>query len=64
MDRSIQIDTFYRFTQVSRETIISLKKYEQILINANKSLNLVGDSTIKNIWSRHFLDSVQYDILL
>ena len=59
MDKSIQIDTFCRFTQVSRETIISLKKYEQILINANKSLNLVGNSTIKNIWSRHFLDSVQ-----
>ena len=59
MDKTIQIDTFYRFTQVSRETITSLKKYEDILIEANKSLNLVGNSTIKEIWSRHFLDSVQ-----
>jgi len=59
MDKTIQIDTFNRFTQVSRETIISLKKYEDILIDANKSLNLIGNSTIKEIWTRHFLDSVQ-----
>ena len=32
MDRTIQIDTFSRITQVSRETIISLKEYEDILI--------------------------------
>ena len=59
MDRAIQIDTFTRFTQVSRETITSLKKYEDMLIKANKTFNLVGKSTIENIWSRHFLDSVQ-----
>ena len=59
MDKTIHIDTFSRFTQVSRETIISLKKYEEILIKANKSLNLIGKSTINQIWQRHFLDSVQ-----
>jgi len=46
MDKTIQIDTFTRLTQVSRETITSLKKYEDVLINANKTLNLVGNSTI------------------
>ena len=59
MDKTIQIDTFTRFTQVSRETITSLKRYEGELINANKTLNLIGKSTIKDIWIRHFLDSVQ-----
>ena len=59
MDKTIQIDTFSRFTQVSRETITSLKKYEYLLIKTNKTLNLVGNSTIKDIWTRHFLDSVQ-----
>ena len=59
MDKTIQIDTFTRFTQVSRETITSLKKYEDILIKANNTLNLIGNSTIKDIWTRHFLDSVQ-----
>jgi len=59
MDQSIQIDTFNRLTQVSRETIVSLKKYENKLIIANKNLNLIGNTTIKDIWNRHFLDSAQ-----
>ena len=59
MDRSGQITTFNRFTRVSRETITSLKKYENELIKANKTLNLIGNSTINDIWTRHFLDSVQ-----
>ena len=59
MDNNIHIDTFTRFTRVSRETIISFKKYEEILVRANKTLNLIGKSTINDIWTRHFLDSVQ-----
>ena len=59
MDRFIQIDTFSRLTQVSRETITSLIKYESLLIKANKNLNLIGKSTISSIWNRHFLDSAQ-----
>ena len=59
MDRDIQIDTFSSFFQVSRETILGLKKYEKELITANKNLNLVGISTINEIWIRHFLDSAQ-----
>tara|TARA_B100001123_G_scaffold425656_1_gene538788 strand:- start:43 stop:678 length:636 start_codon:yes stop_codon:yes gene_type:complete len=59
MDKSIQIDTFIRLTRVSRETITSLIKYEKLLIDANKSLNLIGKSTINSIWDRHFLDSAQ-----
>ena len=59
MDKSIHIDTFTRFTQVSRETITSLKEYENILISYNVGLNLIGKSTINQIWTRHFLDSAQ-----
>ena len=54
-----QIDTFNRFAQVSRETLIILKKYEKILKKANESVNLIGNSTINEIWIRHFLDSYQ-----
>ena len=43
-----QIDTFYSNLQVSRETIYSLKKYEELLIKHNNGLNLVGKSTINN----------------
>ena len=59
MDRSDQINTFSRFSQVSRETIISLEKYEEFLIKANNNLNLIGNSTLNQIWHRHFLDSFQ-----
>ena len=59
MDKKDQIDTFCRYSQVSRETITSLMKYEEMLIKSNKHLNLIGASTINNIWHRHFLDSVQ-----
>ena len=59
MDRTEQIDTFCRYTQVSRETIRSLVKYEELLIKANKKTNLIGNTTIKKIWNRHFLDSAQ-----
>tara|TARA_B100000029_G_scaffold151119_1_gene146252 strand:+ start:93 stop:728 length:636 start_codon:yes stop_codon:yes gene_type:complete len=59
MDNSIKIDTFSRFTRVSRETINSLILYENLLLNANKKLNLIGKSTTNDIWIRHFLDSAQ-----
>ena len=59
MDRNLQINTFSRFYLVSRETITSLKNYEEILIRGNNSLNLIGKSTIQQIWNRHILDSFQ-----
>ena len=59
MDKTIQMATFTRITRVSRETITSLKKYEDILTKTNKSQNLIGNSTINDIWTRHFLDSAQ-----
>ena len=59
MSQSIQIATFSRFIQVSRETITSLVKYENYLIKSNKTLNLIGKSTINEIWLRHLLDSSQ-----
>ena len=59
MDRNSSIDTLSRYTRVSRETIISLERYEELLIDWNRSLNLIGKSTLDNIWNRHFLDSLQ-----
>ena len=56
---SKDIDVFCSFIQVSRETIISLKYYESHLKIANERLNLVGKTTINNVWIRHFLDSAQ-----
>ena len=59
MDRDLQIDILCRKYLVSRETITSLKEYEKTLIKGNISLNLIGKSTIEQIWNRHILDSFQ-----
>jgi 16S rRNA (guanine527-N7)-methyltransferase len=59
MDRINQIDTFNRLFQVSRETIISLEKFEKLVLIGNKKLNLIGKSTEKDIWKRHIMDSFQ-----
>ncbi len=59
MDREEQINTFSRYYQVSRETIKTLKKYESIIIESNKHINLIGKSTTNHIWHRHILDSYQ-----
>ena len=47
MDKSVQIDTFNRFIRVSRETIISLNKYEDMLIKANNKLSKKKEMTLK-----------------
>ncbi len=59
MDRNIQLDTFSRLFRVSRETIISLEKFEELVLSGNKKLNLIGKSTEYEIWNRHITDSFQ-----
>ena len=44
---------------VSRETILCLQKYVEILIKWNKSINLVSKTTVYDSWSRHIEDSAQ-----
>lgn len=44
---------------VSRETIDRLVVLETLLRKWNPSINLVGKSTLADMWSRHFLDSAQ-----
>lgn len=44
---------------VSRETILQLEQYEALLEKWAAKFNLVGKSTLQEIWLRHFLDSVQ-----
>lgn len=44
---------------VSRETIEDLEKLVAILIKWNKKINLVGKSTMDDVWARHILDSAQ-----
>jgi 16S rRNA (guanine527-N7)-methyltransferase len=45
--------------RVPRETIHSLARYAEILARWQKHTNLVGPSTLTELWSRHFADSAQ-----
>ncbi len=44
---------------VSRETFLKLKEYENLLIEWQAKFNLVSNSTLDDAWNRHFWDSVQ-----
>lgn len=44
---------------VSRETLARLETYVELLVKWQKAVNLVGPSTLKDVWRRHILDSLQ-----
>ena len=44
---------------VSRETIVKLRQYADLLAEWNAFAGLVGPSTLEDVWVRHFLDSAQ-----
>ncbi|HEX4112178.1 MAG TPA: 16S rRNA (guanine(527)-N(7))-methyltransferase RsmG [Stellaceae bacterium] len=50
---------FARLTHVSRETLARLEDYVRLLSAWNHRINLVGRSTIGDVWQRHILDSTQ-----
>ena len=57
MDKDVGF--FIKKFNVSRETVEKLNKYKDFLLNSNESLNLIGKTTEKHIFSRHFTDSAQ-----
>lgn len=44
---------------VSRETVGRLQIYVDLLQKWQKAVNLVGPSTVEEVWTRHILDSAQ-----
>jgi len=44
---------------VSRETLIKLDRYAALLSEWQARMNLVGPSTLPDVWNRHFRDSAQ-----
>ena len=50
---------FRSATGVSRETLEKLQLYCSLLLTWQRHSNLIGESTIDDIWHRHFLDSAQ-----
>jgi 16S rRNA (guanine527-N7)-methyltransferase len=52
-------EDFQRDTGVSRETLDRLRAYADLLVKWNPKINLVGPSTIPELWWRHMFDSAQ-----
>jgi 16S rRNA (guanine527-N7)-methyltransferase len=52
-------EEFAAETGVSRETQDRLRRYEALLLEWRPRVNLVGLSTLPDLWHRHFLDSAQ-----
>jgi len=44
---------------VSRETREKFNRYAEILLKWQKTINLVGNTTLEGVAERHFLDSAQ-----
>ena len=59
MKSSSEKNTFYKLFDVSRETLTKLTQYELKIISFNEKFNIIGKSTIPNIWQRHFADSAK-----
>ncbi len=50
---------FQKQANVSRETLRKLELYAALLVKWQKAINLVGKSTLPDLWRRHMLDSYQ-----
>lgn len=55
----MSIDLIKAHMDVSRETSDSLEAYAALLAKWQPAKNLVSNSTIDDMWTRHFLDSAQ-----
>lgn len=52
-------EDFVAHRRVSRETLARLEQYAELLGKWNPTINLVSPSSLKQVWTRHFLDSAQ-----
>jgi 16S rRNA (guanine(527)-N(7))-methyltransferase RsmG len=48
----------------SNDTIYKLKIFVSMLLDHQKNMNLIGESTMSTIWKRHILDSAQIEKIL
>ncbi len=59
MPKPLTPQQFQALTGVSRETLARLEAYATLLQQWQRAINLVGESTLGDVWRRHFLDSAQ-----
>ena len=52
-------EAFAATCDVSRETLEGFRRYAEILVKWQKSINLVSPDSLNDLWRRHMLDSAQ-----
>lgn len=52
-------EAFAAAFDVPRGTIDALARYQELLIEWQQRMNLVGPATLEDVWGRHFADSAQ-----
>jgi 16S rRNA (guanine527-N7)-methyltransferase len=57
-------EEFQRETGVSRETLLRLTVYADLLTEWTRAINLVSRASLGDLWRRHMLDSAQLSPLL
>jgi 16S rRNA (guanine527-N7)-methyltransferase len=57
--KSFGPDEFAALSHVSRETLARLQTYADMLVDWNSRQNLVSESSLADLWRRHFWDSAQ-----
>ncbi len=55
----LSAESFAAGSFVSRETLARFRIYAELLCRWQKAINLVGPSTVPDLWRRHFADSAQ-----
>ncbi len=63
MSETIDQERFFEKINVSRETRENILTYAILLKKWQKKLNLVSDTTLPDMWARHFYDSYQLNEL-
>ena len=58
-DAVVTSESFADSFAVSRETLDRLQIYAKILTSWQRSINLVSDHSLNDMWHRHFMDSAQ-----
>lgn len=59
MNKAEVINYLHKKLSFSKESTKKLETYENMLLDYNKSYNLIAKSTEVNLWERHILDSAQ-----
>ena len=59
MNKAEVINYLHKNLNFSKDSIIKLQIYENMLLDYNQSYNLIAKSTEINLWERHILDSAQ-----